>query len=177
MEPLWYFAYGSNLCRATFVERRGMTPLDTPRGRLDGYRLTFDLPVGPGERGVANLVADPGAVTWGACYLLDAATCDQLDRTEGVHAGYYRRLDVAVTIEDGARLTAFAYHGTMTVPGRKPSARYVGLVLDGAREHGLPAEWIRHLETLELAVDERLRHPGAAKLRRRVRRVRESRNR
>ena len=77
-----------------------------------------------------------------------------------MHAGYYRRLAVAVTIEDGARPTAFAYHGTMTVPGRKPSARYVGLLLDGAREHALPAEWIRHLETLELAVDERLGTQG-----------------
>src|SRR5262249_34573040 len=59
--PLWYFAYGSNLCRATFIERRRMSPLEIRRARLDGYRLTFDLPVGPGERGVANLVADPSA--------------------------------------------------------------------------------------------------------------------
>ena len=156
MEPLWYFAYGSNLSRATFVERRGMTPLDSRRGRIDGYRLTFDLPVGPGERGVANLVADPGAATWGACYLLDAEACDRLDRTEGVHAGYYRRLVVAVTTDDGTRLTAFAYHGALTVLGRKPSARYLALLLAGAREHALPAEWISYLEALELAVDERL---------------------
>jgi hypothetical protein len=42
------------------------------------------------------------------------------------------------------------------VAGRKPSRRYLRLLLDGAREHGLPEEWIRHLEGLELAVDERL---------------------
>jgi gamma-glutamylcyclotransferase (GGCT)/AIG2-like uncharacterized protein YtfP len=153
---LWYFAYGSNLCRATFVERRRMSPLETRRGRLDGYRLCFDLPVGPGERGVANLAADPDGATWGACYLLDPAACDHLDRTEGVHAGYYRRLDVTVVTDDGSHLRAFAYQGAKTVPGRKPSPRYLGLLLDGAREHGLPAEWIRYLETLELAVDERL---------------------
>jgi gamma-glutamylcyclotransferase len=157
--PVWYFAYGSNLCRATFVERRGMRPLDTRRARLDGYRLTFDLPVGPGERGVANLVGEPGASTWGACYLLDHAACDHLDRTEGVHAGYYRRLDVIVTTDDGARLPAFAYRGTMGVTGRKPSARYLGLLLAGAREHGLPAEWVQYLEALELAADERLASP------------------
>ena len=82
MDRLWYFAYGSNLCRATFVGRRGMSPLEIRRGRVDGYRLAFDLPVGPGERGVANLVADPAAVTWGACYLLDPTACEHLDRTE-----------------------------------------------------------------------------------------------
>jgi len=155
MSPLWYFAYGSNLCRAIFVERRGLRPLDARRARLDGHRLTFDLPVGPGERGVANLAVDPTAATWGVCYLLDPEACDHLDRTEGVHRGYYRRLDVSVITDGGARLPAFAYQGAASVPGRKPSARYLGLLLAGAREHRLPEEWIRHLEGLELAVDER----------------------
>ena len=155
MDRLWYFAYGSNLCRATFIERRGMSPLEIRRGRLCGYRLAFDLPVGPGERGVANLVADPSAVTWGACYLLDPTACQYLDRTEGVHAGYYRRVDVHVVTDDGT-LPAFAYQGARAVAGRKPSARYLGLLLEGAREHALPEDWIRYLEALELAVDERL---------------------
>ena len=52
---LWYFAYGSNMSPAIFVERRGMHPLATQRARLEGYRLCFSIPVGPGERGVANV--------------------------------------------------------------------------------------------------------------------------
>jgi hypothetical protein len=153
---LWYFAYGSNLCRATFVERRGMQPLEVRRVRLDGYRLVFDLPVGPGERGVANLASDPGATTWGVCYLLEPLACEHLDRTEGVHRGYYRRIDVTVMDEHGTSFDAFAYQGAVSVPGRKPSQRYLDLLLDGAREHALPADWLRYLESLELAVDERL---------------------
>jgi cation transport regulator ChaC len=160
---LWYFAYGSNLCRATFIERRGMYPLAVRRARLDGYRLTFDLPVGPGERGVANLTLDPTAATWGVCYLLEPAACAHLDRTEGVDRGYYRRVDVSVVEEHGAPLAAFAYQGAVSVPGRKPSARYLGLLLAGAREHGLPAEWVRYLEGLELAVDERAPAPPDAR--------------
>ena len=154
--PLWYFAYGSNLCHAIFVKRRGLQPLEIRRARLDGHRLTFDLPVGRGERGVANIVADSAAATWGVCYLLDATACDHLDRTEGVDRGYYRRLEVSVVTDDGASLAAFAYQGSTSVAGRKPSQRYLGLLLEGAREHGLPEEWIRYLEGLELAVDERL---------------------
>jgi cation transport regulator ChaC len=156
MEPLWYFAYGSNLCRAIFVERRGMRPLDARRARLDGHRLVFDLPVGPGERGVANLAPDPAAATWGVCYLLEHAACDRLDRTEGVHRGYYRRREVTVHADAAGPLAAFAYQGAVSIPGRKPSAHYRDLLLAGAREHALPAEWIRHLEALALAVDERL---------------------
>jgi gamma-glutamylcyclotransferase len=154
--PLWYFAYGSNLCRATFVERRGMQPLAAVPARLDGFRLTFDLPVGPGERGVANLLADPAASVWGVCYQLEPAACDALDRTEGVHLGYYGRHAVETEALDGRRLPAFAYLGERRVAGRKPSARYLGLILAGAREHGLPPHWIATLERLELAVDERL---------------------
>ncbi len=156
MTPLWYFAYGSNLSRATFVERRAMQPLAAHPARLDGFRLTFDLPVGPGERGVANLLAAPAASVWGVCYQLDHAACEILDRTEGVHLGYYGRHDVETVTPDGVRLAAFAYLGERRVVGRKPSARYIGLLLAGAREHGLPAEWIAALEAYELAIDERL---------------------
>ena len=159
MHPLWSFAYGSNLCRATFVERRGMRPLDVRRARLDGYRLTFDLPVGPGERGVASLAPDSAAATWGVCYLLEPASCEHLDRSEGVHRGYYRRVDVSVVDEHGTPFAAFAYQGAVAVRGRNPSARDLGLLLDGARENDLPAEWLRYLQALELAVDERLQ-PG-----------------
>lgn len=62
-ETLWYFAYGSNMHRAIFCERRGMCPLVTRRAWLENHRLCFDLPVGPGERGVANLEAAAGART------------------------------------------------------------------------------------------------------------------
>ena len=47
-----------------------------------------------------------------------------------------------------------------TAEGRKPSARYMGLILDGARAHALPDGWIAALEASELAVDER---DGAAR--------------
>jgi hypothetical protein len=156
----WYFAYASNLSRAVFRERRGMRPRASRRARLDGYRLTFDLPVGPGERGVASVEPAPGARVWGAVYLLAAGDCDRLDRSEGVHVGVYRRIAVDVTLDGGEALGAFTYRSPWATPGRKPSPRYLGLILDGAREHGLPAEWMRLLESLELARDERERDVG-----------------
>ena len=74
---LWYFAYGSNMNRAIFLDRRGMHPLETRRAWLEGYRLCFNIPVGPGERGVANLEPDIAARTWGVLYLL---TAEEFDR-------------------------------------------------------------------------------------------------
>src|SRR5262249_9690964 len=141
-EPLWYFAYGSNMCAAIFEERRGMRPSARACGWIDGHRLCFDLPVGPGERGVANLVAENGARMHGVVYQLTADECENLDRSEGVLAGYYNRALVVVITANGERIEAFTYQSPHGSPGRKPSQRYMGLLLDGAREHGLPDEYV-----------------------------------
>src|SRR5262249_54346125 len=37
-DPIWYFAYGSNMNERLFRERRHMTPIETRPARLDGYR-------------------------------------------------------------------------------------------------------------------------------------------
>ncbi|HJQ83135.1 MAG TPA: gamma-glutamylcyclotransferase family protein [Candidatus Binatia bacterium] len=155
MSDVWYFAYGSNMSRAIFCERRGMCPRESRWGWLEDHRLCFDLPVGPGERGVANVEVAAGARTCGVLYLVDATELDRLDRTEGVHVGLYERVLVDVLAQDGIRVPAYTYRSTWSYTGRKPSARYLGLLLSGAREHGLPPEYVRSLEAWELAWDER----------------------
>jgi cation transport regulator ChaC len=154
-ETLWYFAYGSNLHDTIFRERRGMQVRCVRRAWLDDYGLRFNLPVGPGERGVANIEPEPGASICGALYLLTCTDCERLDRSEGVHFGAYRRLAIEVRLDDGTRRAAFTYQSSATRDGRKPSARYLNLLLDGARQRGLPDDYVRWLESFELAYDER----------------------
>ena len=155
MGELWYFAYGSNLCRRIFEERRGIAPRKRVVGHIAGWRLCFDLPVGPGERGVANVVETPDAQVYGVAYLVTAHDAEILDRTEGVAAGYYSRRDVEVIVTGGRTLAAYTYQSAHRTTGRRPSPRYIGLILDGARENGLPSTWIDWLESLPLAYDER----------------------
>jgi cation transport regulator ChaC len=153
---LWYFAYGSNLCPETFTGRRALAPRAAHAAWLDHFALRFDLPVGPGERGVANLACVPGARTWGVAYEISVDDALRLDRSEGVHRGWYDRVAVSVRRPEAREpITAFTYQSRFAVLGRKPSGRYLALLLDGARHHGLPGEWIAWLESLELAVDER----------------------
>lgn len=153
---LWYFAYGSNMSGAILRGRRGLAPLAARPACLHGYRLVFTVPIGPGERGVANVETAPGERICGVVHLLSSADCDRLDRTEGVPIGIYRRVPVKVEAADGERLSAFTYQSAACDPRRRPSARYLGLLLDGCREHGLPAEWEAWLRALPLAVDERI---------------------
>lgn len=152
---LWYFAYGSNLDPGTFVGRRGMRPLAARVGVLHGFELRFDLPVGPGERGVANVAPCAGDHVWGVLYQITPADAERLDRSEGVHRGYYQRLAVPVRAQDTAEIAAFTYRSEVSRPERKPSRRYLGLLLAGAREHGLPLAWIERLRAWPLALDER----------------------
>ena len=156
--PLWYFAYGSNMSRAIFVERRGMRPSEVMWGWLHGYRLCFDLPVGPGERGVANVVCEAAARTCGVLYRITAEEAERLDRSEGVPGGFYRRVDVTVLAPPHGPIAAFTYQSTHSSPGRKPSQRYLGLLLDGARVHGLPDAYVAFLRGFDLAADERPEH-------------------
>ena len=158
-EALWYFAYGSNMCAGIFVERRRMQPSSAMWGWLEDYRLSFDLPVGPGERGVANIVCEVGARTCGVLYRITAEEAERLDRTEGVPGGLYRRVPVTISTRGGP-IDAFTYQSPYATAGRKPSPRYIGLLLDGAREHGLPEEYVALLCAFELAVDERTQSPS-----------------
>lgn len=150
---LWYFGYGSNMDARTFVGRRGMRPREVLTGRLDDWSLAFDLPVGLGERGVANLRPLRGAHVWGVLYRISAEEAARLDRSEGVHRGAYTRAEVVVRTPD--QTAAFTYRSRRSDPRRKPSRRYMGLLLAGARDHGLPEAYVASLRALELAVDER----------------------
>ncbi len=118
---VWYFAYGSNLDPGTFLERRRMRPRSARPGRLEGYRLVFDLRVGRGERAVANLEPSLFDSVHGVAYALSHEDAARLDRTEGVHRGAYRREDVRIELRDGGRVWAFTYVSPHHTRDRKPS--------------------------------------------------------
>ena len=153
---LWYFAYGSNMARAIFVETRRMEPLETLSGWLDGYRLSFNIPIGPGERGVANVIAEPDGRTHGVVYQLTHADFERLDASEGVSFGLYRRIPVNIVTAKRGVIEAWTYRSSVVTDGRKPSLRYRQLLIDGARENELPLEYLQYLEALDLALDERV---------------------
>ena len=93
-DTLWYFGYGSNMNPAIFVDRRGMRPLEIRWGWLEDYRLRFNIPVGPGERGVANVESEPGARTCGVAYLLTVEQAGYLVRRgTGLGSGTVQRAE------------------------------------------------------------------------------------
>ena len=151
-EEAWYFAYGANMHDSAFRKRRGMRPLEWRAGRIRGYRLRFNLEGRPrGKAAPANLSADPQAEVWGVLYRITRAALLQLDATEGVPGWRYRQLWVDADDIEGRPLRAVTYIAQGKETDGHPSLRYITLLLEGARAHGLPEHYIRFLESVKHA--------------------------
>jgi cation transport regulator ChaC len=151
-ETVWYFAYGANMHDATFRVRRGIEPLEYCRGCLEGYRLRFNIDGWPkGKAAPANLSRDPVAAVWGVLYRISRRDLMRLDRTEGVPGRGYRHERVQVVTDAGRVLEAVTYIAQGKPEDGKPSLRYLTLLRDGARAHGLPAQYISFLDSVEHA--------------------------
>jgi len=147
---VFYFAYGSNMQGETFRGRRGIRPLSAAPVRVPGWKLVVDKPsMLPLRQSFANVVTEAGAVVYGVLYELSEDDHVHVELTEAVPFGNYRRVEVEAHPLDGGAprlvrtLTSDRRDGTL-----RPSSRYVGLMIEGAIEHGLPEEWIEGLRAL-----------------------------
>lgn len=150
METIEYFAYGSNMSsesmRAICATERFLSP-----ARLAGHRLAFSRRSVLTATGVADIVADPDCDVWGALYTIDLSELERLDRKEGLGFAYERR-EVVVRTRDGTALQAIAYSVIAKQAEEVcPSVQYVRLLLAGAAERSLPAEYISSLQALAVS--------------------------
>jgi cation transport regulator ChaC len=151
-QEVWYFAYGANMDDRTFRIRRGIQPLDRGVGRVQGYRLRFNLEGRPkGKAAPANLYPEAGAEVWGVLYRITRRDLMHLDAMEGVPGRGYRHAIVGVESTDGRLVNAVAYIAEGRDGDGKPSLRYLTLLREGAKAHGLPVDYVRFLESVEHA--------------------------
>jgi cation transport regulator ChaC len=148
-DQVWYFAYGSNMHHSALRERRGMQPTEWRVARVPGYRLRFNLDGRPkGKAAPANICPDPECELWGVLYRITRRELLRLDSSEGVPGRHYRHVVVPAEDTDGNTVTAVAYmaHGNET--DGVPSRRYISLLREGARVHGLPEAWVQYLDSV-----------------------------
>lgn len=174
MSRFLYFAYGSNMLAARLRER---TPSARPVAvaGLPGHALRWHKPGldGSGKCDVVA-VADPAACVHGVLYEIARAEKPQLDRAESLGVGYAERhAPVQVTSAvafagqaprragDGWRtVEALLYVALRVDAGRLPFDWYRALVVAGAREHALPADYVAALEATPARADP---EPGRAR--------------
>ncbi len=146
-----YFAYGSNLNPGQ-MERRCPGHKVVGMAALHDHRLSFPLTSHDWGGGVAGVVPSRGTTVWGIVYELTDEHLSALDGYEGFQGpgdqhNLYDRESVFVELtrpDDGSiprRVRACCYFARPSNPA-PPSRRYLDAILEGARAHGLPDEYI-----------------------------------
>jgi cation transport regulator ChaC len=146
MEPIHYFAYGSNMLRERLLARKVVVLGSGRPACAEGYKLLFNKKSDDGSA-KANLVAEPGSKCWGVIFSVDPDSLTDLDGAEGA-PGHYQRANISVKVADAAQsaMTYIAHPDKiLTVPDR-PYDWYLALILAGATSQAdMPADWITHL--------------------------------
>lgn len=146
-DEVWYFAYGSNMHESAFTVRRGIRPIESRAGRVEGYRLRFNLEGRPkGKAAPANICPAAGAEVWGVLHKITRRDLLRLDSTEGVPGRGYRPTWLTVIDMNGNPVMAATYVAKGKEVDGMPSHRYISLLREGARRHGLPEHWVRFLD-------------------------------
>ncbi len=94
--------------------------------------------------GKANLVRQRGQMVYGVLYALSPAALQVLD---GFDAGY-RRIKARVFISGQDPVCVQTYEAERLTDDPVPLDWYRAYIIAGAREHGLPADYVRYLEQL-----------------------------
>jgi gamma-glutamylcyclotransferase (GGCT)/AIG2-like uncharacterized protein YtfP len=138
----FYFAYGSNMNQEQMAKRCPGSELG-PLARLTGWRYFIN------GRGYAGVEESPADHALGCLWSLDDEHVAALDRYEGVKGNYYSKETLEVEqLEDGSKVSALVYLSVNREYGI-PTSDYQGIVVSGAREIGLPADYLAILESWE----------------------------
>lgn len=145
------FAYGSNMLTERMTRRassaRPIAPAFLERFALRWHKRSKD---GSGKCSIEETGRHEDVV-WGVLYELNSADKIKLDEFEGLGKGYGER---RVTVSSqGKNHSVLAYYATSVDPNVRPYSWYREMVVAGAREHGLPTEYIRSLEA-KSAIDD-----------------------
>ncbi|XP_056154869.1 gamma-glutamylcyclotransferase a isoform X3 [Lampris incognitus] len=145
-----YFAFGSNLLKERL---RLANPSATFRctGRLKDYVLRFGLweehVDNQWHGGVATIECSPGGEVWGVVWSISNDHLLSLDEQEGVNQGMYSPLEVTVETDNGLmQCRAYQMNHFHACP---PSPHYKQVVCLGAKQNGLPAEYLKGLEAVK----------------------------
>jgi len=146
-----YFAYGSNMSSRRL---RGRVPSAKAIriGYIQGYRLTFDKVSADGSgKCDAEETGNPQDRIFGVIYEIPAEEKGALDEAEGLGHGYEERTVTVFT--DSGEQAAVTYYATNKDKQLRPYGWYKAHVLAGAREHGLPKDYIAKIEQVEVLDD------------------------
>ena len=149
-----YFGYGSNMLTDK-LKRKDRCPSAIPIAvaRTNKYTLKFHK-VSRDKSGKGDM-AFTGSETdelYGVVFSIDKSEEPKLDRAEGLGYGY-EKMEIDVEGITKGPLRVWAYYATDINSELKPYHWYKGQTVDGAKEHGLPPDYIKKIEAFESIPD------------------------
>ncbi|MBR1285389.1 gamma-glutamylcyclotransferase [Bradyrhizobium sp. AUGA SZCCT0177] len=150
-----YFAYGSNMSTPRLRERVPSCEFVTT-AKLTEHQLRFHKRSSDNSSKCdAFHTGIDTDIIWGAVFNIPIAEKKALDKAEGLGKGYNEKTVDLIT-PAGEHLRAITYYAdrTAVVEGLSPYTWYKDLVLNGAIEHGLPADYLAaSIETISATID------------------------
>ncbi|XP_041708627.1 gamma-glutamylcyclotransferase [Coregonus clupeaformis] len=148
-----YFAYGSNLLKER-LQLKNPSAVFVTTGSLKDHVIQFGYwkkellnNTNSWHGGVATIKESKGDVVWGVVWKMDKDNRISLDRQEGVGIGFYSPLDVTINTDEGEVLCRTYQMNNFTAHQTSPP--YKQVVCLGAKQNGLPLDYIKKLEAVE----------------------------
>ena len=152
MGTITYFAYGSNMSFKR-LKKRVKSAKSNGKGVLRCHCLAFHKVSRKDGSGKCDIPpATESDVVWGHVYHIDAKEKELLDCAEGRGHGYEDKC-VTVELDSETTVCAVTYYATKTDSSLKPYTWYIKHILVGAKEAGLPPDYIKSIEEIEADED------------------------
>ncbi len=143
-----YFSYGSFLDSET-LKRHCPNAKAVSKAILPNWEVQFNFLSRTYNGGVTGVEPAVAKLVRGVIYELSNEELFHLDTIEGIPEGIYYRQTIYVVDESGKAVKAATYRTTNPKGPFKPTKRYVGLMIHGAKEHGLDPGYVKELEAIE----------------------------
>ncbi len=141
-DQFYYFAYASNLKVSLLAQRTGDTLHNYLQGRLPDYGFRFNRRNTDGSAR-ANIIESESEDVFGAVYQIDQKYRDLLLNSEPG----YSIINVSVETEQG-NIEAFTFISGEDQEDIYPAKEYLDSILEGAREHSLPEEYVDFIRSM-----------------------------
>jgi AIG2 family protein len=161
MDTFKYFAYGSNMLTERLSERcKSAKAIGV--AIVFGYRLEFSKRSRDGS-GKATIVRSNKSEehVFGVVFEVAISERAALDNVEGVGSGYKRIDNLLARFQQGGEIMRGAtYVATDVDQTLQPYDWYHALVIAGAKQHDLPADWIAAIERVVGVPDPNPKRPS-----------------
>ncbi|MEJ7694044.1 gamma-glutamylcyclotransferase [Daejeonella sp.] len=137
-----YFGYASNLKTSIVEERTGSKIQNYVSGRLPDYGFRFNRKNQDGTAR-ANIISSESEDVFGVVYQIDQKFKDQLLTTEPG----YELVQLLIETSSG-NVEALTFISSSDDEDVHPSKEYLNTILQGAKEHELPEEYVDFIRSL-----------------------------